>query len=197
MCSSKRFGISKCTLPQPKRTRFDSSVAMNKTRWLNNNDVVDVFAQTTTIPLRKRATRKTVSFGADVKVHEVISRHEYTSDEKKSCWFDAEDFRRRKRVTYAEARLIDWGRFHTIEHVTTLRGLEGRTEHGENRKQQHRYNVYLAVFDEIESQEEAGIVDETAIASSYAIASAPCAVHAKILAEFDEVEARIIYNDPQ
>jgi len=193
MCYGKRFGISKCTLPQPKRTRSDSSVEMNKTRWLHNNDVV----HTTTIPLSERATRKTVSFDVDVKVHEVVSRHEYTSDEKKSCWFDAEDFRRRKRVTYAEARLIDWGRFHTIEHVTTVRGLEGRTERGENRKQQHRYNAYDAVFDEIESQEEAGIVDDTAIASSYAIASAPCAAYAKLLADFDEVEARIIYNDPQ
>jgi hypothetical protein len=187
----------KLTLSQPKRKRYDSLVKMDKRRLRLNNDVVGSVIQQTKTPLRERATRKTVSFGAGVEVQEVMSRHEYTSDERTSCWFDADDFRRRKHLSSVEARLLEFGRFHTIDNDTTVRGLEGRTKLGANRKRQHRFNVYLAVFDEIDFQYEMGSVDVIAIASSYAIASAPCAVYAQLLAQFDEIEARIIYNDSQ
>ena len=180
----------------PKRKRFDSPNEMEKSRWLKKTIDVSFSFHEIATPPRKKSTRKTVSFDVVEEVHEVMNRHEYTSDEKKACWFTTDDFYRRKRVMYAEARLIDWGHFHTIEFQTTPRGLEGRTEKGENRKRQQRINAYQAVFDEIEFQDETGFVDETAVAASYADACAPCSVYAQLLAQFDEVEARIIYNDP-
>lgn len=182
-------------LSQPLDKCFDFQNGINNQKWLHDNDDMDVVFDQKDFPLRERATQKTVSFGANV-VHEVISRHEYTDDEKFCSWLDAEDFRRRQEVSLTEARLLDWGHFYIIENETTTRGLEGYTRDGRNLRRQRRFYTYLAVFSEIDYQDDEDISDEIAIANASLTTSQSCVVAAQLFAQHDELEAREIYNDP-
>ena len=167
------------------------------TNFCHDDDMDVVFDRkpTTTVPLHESETRKTVSFGGIVAVHEVMSRYDYTSDEAEASWFDPDEMRRMKDLSRSEARLLDWGHFNTHNGEETTRGLESRTRDGIRQKRRNRMDAYGAVFCEIEFQHQEGFVDDNAIADAYYMASQQSLVSAQLLAEHDELDASFIYDE--
>ena len=144
-----------------------------------------------TKPLHEKQEKKSVSFSKRIRVRKVISRHQYSSQEIRRCWFDEEEeFLMRKRAKM-EARLLDWGHFNYKKD--TPRGLEDLTQGGSERRRRNHMDSMVAVFTEIDSQEDEGVVDEEAIAEAYSPTSKIRSLAAHLLARKDADEAKKIF----
>jgi len=137
-----------------------------------------------------KASRRSVSFHETVVIHEVMNREGYTYHEVVACWYDRSDLRQMKDNARSEARLVQSGILVEGDDIS-IRGLESKTSEGARRKRQYRMNAYAAVFFEIETQNELGIVDEDAIADVYFNYSEHCQISAQMMAirDADDVSA--------
>ena len=150
-------------------------------------------------------TRRRVSFDVMVSVQEVMSRVDYTTKEKKACWFDREEMRRIKEDSRSEAKLVDSEQTRDRKlnswildfSGVSIRGLESRTKKGTRRKRQIRMNAYAAVFLEIDFQQQEQFIDEESIADAYFIYSDPCAKTAQMIGRQDEIEALAIHENQE
>jgi hypothetical protein len=130
-----------------------------------------------------------VSFGSIATVHDVLHRVDYTLEEVNSAWYDRVELRMMKEATKIEARLLDKGLIKDDENVT-IRGLEGRTRFGAQRKRTNKINAYIAVFMEMEAQFELGICDGEAIADVYYENSEKCQAEAHMLGARDALDVQ-------
>merc|ERR1711935_714166 len=108
-----------------------------------------------------------------------------------SSWWSDKDMCLMKDRSKCESYLLEWGHFNHDRENVTSRGLEGRTRNGTRQRWQNRMDAWEAVFDEINWQEEEDFFDDVAIAEAYFPISEACAHEARLIAECDELEARI------
>lgn len=141
-------------------------------------------------PLHLHFQQRCVSFCAVVGVLEVLNRDDFSPEERESCWYDRVDLRQMKEITKSEARLMECGLQQESEDVC-LRGLESRTKEGARTKRQNRANAIAAVFFELESQEDDGILDDEAVADAYFNSSEHCHVAAQMLGMRDARDAQL------
>ena len=147
------------------------------------------FKGSTTVALHVTATRRTVTFSETAECLEVMALTDYTPEEVNATWYGRDDLRQMKDNSKSDARLFQRGILVEGGDVCS-RGLEGKMSDGSRRKRQNRMNAYAAVFFEIDQQQEAGYVDEDAIADAYFNYSEHCQVSANMIAMRDAEDAK-------
>ena len=160
---------------------------------LSSHSTHDVYDPKRLAPLHEMDTEilpKRVSFSRYAAVQEIPTLDTYSDDEIEASWFQDYDMMRMKQTARTEAKLVEWGRSEKI----LFRGLESKTRDGAERKRTLRMNAYLAVFFEIECQDENNCRSDEAIARAYSFYSQPSAMSAQALGEQDALEAMKIYN---
>ena len=139
--------------------------------------------------------KKVVRFSTVVTVTEHLHILDFSPQEKKSCWYNREEFRELR----SEIRLIAEMLKHNLfvdEERYSLRGLEDRL-HLERRigtKSQMRYAARLAVLSEQDIQQDLCVTNESMIRNVYIQHSHSCAVAALHRGQRDEKEARSLDN---
>lgn len=107
-------------------------------------------------------TRKSVTFGTDDEIIQIIHISEYSDEERQMTWYNRADLRsiknEAKRMAYMD---------RDLNPDVCLRGLESRTTTGARTKRQTRIDARAAVFFEQEMQEGDGYSDPDAIADIY------------------------------
>jgi hypothetical protein len=148
-------------------------------------------ASTTTA---KCSRRRGVTFADSVKVLDVLHRHDYTVEEISQTWYNPYELRSQKDNARLEGKLIEQGSLFEC-HDVTIRGLESKTTEGKRRKRQNRMYAYSAVFLEVETQQDLGILDEDAIADAYYNYSEQCQFQAQMIAFRDAEDAKNACHD--
>jgi hypothetical protein len=142
----------------------------------------------------KNCSSRGVTFADDVRVYDVLHRYDYTVEEISQTWYNRYDLRSQKDNARSEGKLIERGLLFEC-HDVTVRGLESKTTEGTRRKRQNRMHAYSAVFLEVETQQDLGIVDEDAIADAYYNYSEQCQFQAQMIALRDAEEAEKLCYD--
>ena len=137
--------------------------------------------------------RRGVTFADTTKVYDVLHRYDYTVEEITSTWYDRYELRSQKDTARTEGKLVEQGLLYEC-HDVTIRGLESKTTEGTRRKRQNRMHAYSAVFLEVETQQDLGIVDEDAIADAYYNYTEQCQFQAQMIALRDAEEAKKTAN---
>ena len=137
---------------------------------------------------------KRVWFAAMTIEYDIISRHEYTSEELEASWYDSKEMKKIKDTARSEAKLVEAGLL-VEDSQFSIRGLESKTRKGVLRKRKRRTNAYLSVFFEIDSQIEEGYFDDDLVADAYYVYSEPCAIDAEQIGKQDAYDAKAIHNE--
>ena len=145
-----------------------------------------------TPPLHEEKEEKRVWFASMTVEYEVMNRYEYTTEERKNSWFDPSEMKTIRDAAKSEAKLVEKGLLQETADFS-VRGLEQKTRRGVLRKRKRRTNAYLAVFFEIDTQNEEGFSDDDLVADAYFLYTEPCAIEAEKIARQDAAEARTIY----
>ena len=145
-----------------------------------------------TPPLHEEKEEKRVWFASMTVEYEVMNRYEYTTEERKNSWFDPSEMKTIRDAAKSEAKLVEKGLLQETADFS-VRGLEQKTRRGVLRKRKRRTNAYLAVFFEIDTQNEEGFSDDDLVADAYYLYTEPCAIEAEKIARQDAAEARTIY----
>ena len=145
-----------------------------------------------TPPLHQEKEEKRVWFASMTVEYDVMNRYEYTIEERKNSWFDPTEMKTIRDAAKSEAKLVEKGLLQETADFS-VRGLEQKTRRGVLRKRKRRTNAYLAVFFEIDAQNEEGFSDDELVADAYYLYTEPCAIEAEKIAQQDAAEARTIY----
>jgi hypothetical protein len=138
-------------------------------------------ASSAAVPQHVPTARRYVHFSDDHNtVHLVLSRADYTMEERSASWYDRSSLKEMRATSRSEARLLEAGLLHETS-TTSVRGLESRTTEGLRRKRRNRADAVNAVFDELDHQDEQGIFDDDALADVYFVHTEHCQATAQMM----------------
>jgi hypothetical protein len=140
--------------------------------------------------------KKNVHFSEETSIHSILGRADYTADEVTSTWYNHADLKEMRDAARCEAKLLMAGLLQETMH-TSARGLEGRTTEGLTRKRRNRAEAANAVFDELDQQDEQGIVDDDALADIYFTFTERCQVAAQMMGMRDANLANEVSKEPE
>jgi len=144
-------------------------------------------------PKQSKRKKRKVSFNSRVEVEYCITRQEYTEEETKRSWLTFEELRSSKKSNRMLAMYFsrkDAGDT-SKDGKDCLRGLEGRTQQGLQKRKQIKRSARRAVLVEQSFQMEIGVVDADALADAYYEHTQYPAVQAHMVALRDETDAAL------
>ena len=131
---------------------------------------------------------KFVGFNLVPTVRETISRHEYSPDELKSCWFTSEECKETEIDIAKELKLMEKGK-KLKDKKYSSRGLENFTPLKALARNDTMDSAIISVMLEQESQRATGERDEVAIAEAYHRISHSCHLWAAVVGTRDRLDA--------
>merc|ERR1712224_215235 len=144
-------------------------------------------------PKQSKRKKRKVSFHSRVEVEYCMTRQEYTEEETKLSWLTFEEIRSSKKSNRMLALYFSRkGAGDTSKDgKDCLRGLEGRTQQGLQKRKQIKRSARRAVLVEQSFQMEIGVVDSDALADAYYEHTQYPAVQAHMVALRDETDAAL------
>lgn len=131
---------------------------------------------------------KLVGFNLAPTVRETISRHEYSPDELKACWFTNEECRETEIDIAKELKLMESGK-KLKDKKYSSRGLEAFTPLNALARNDTMDCAIISVMLEQEAQRARGERDEVAIAKVYNGVSHSCHLWAAVVGTRDRRDA--------
>ena len=134
-----------------------------------------------------------VRFSSSVEAFPILSNEHYTSEERKACWYQDEEYRKIRYECVKEIKKIQRGEvLKNIKYCS--RGLEAHTKVVHALKNQNRRDAFDAVLSEQQKQVRLGVVDEHAIAQKYQQIASSCQMWAHTLGLRDQREANRYFD---
>ena len=139
--------------------------------------------------------RKCVTFYGQVTCHSVLHHNDYTDEEKRSCWYDGDEWRDiqqsiREAVSSMPNEIIEISasnKLARLDEFIAWRGLETRTRSKSRCKKERRLTVCKAIMNEQNQQWEGGVLDPIRIALVSDRLTYSSRVHARMVAAMDEL----------
>jgi hypothetical protein len=129
-------------------------------------DLTDIQIEASSPPKRKRG-RRCVTFAPALEVvRSTIHIHNYTTDEKRACWYDAYDWEAIRTERRIVLKRMEKGKnLNPSKHCT--RGLEARTEVGCRRRHMAIVGAVHGILDEQDAQFRRRFVNPNVISHIY------------------------------
>lgn len=124
----------------------------------------------------------------------ILGRAEYTNEEKKSSWFQEDEYAQITKDCCKQVRKLEKGE-ELRDKKYCSRGLEAHTRRASEAKSRTRRASFDAVLDEQDRQYEEGILDDDLISQFYIDASASSQLWAHRVALLDQRAAEETMDD--
>lgn len=161
----------------------------------SHDEIFDI--KTGAVPLHELSDAtapRRVAFLPMSVTYNIMNRDDYSPEEFKASWFNADEMRQMKQDARSMAKRHRYGNFVTSENAS-IRGLESRTREGMKRKRELRLNTYATVFSEIDRQRNNEAYAQELIALAYSFYSQRSARLAQTVGKQDAVEALAIHKE--
>lgn len=137
---------------------------------------------------------KSVEFADNVAIRSVPTRHEYTPEEKRACWFSEEEYSQISQSCLKQIRRMELGEAFKGKKYCG-RGLEQHMRIGSTIRKRNRSEAVAVVLDEKERQNRAGLCNDESIARLYKGISSSSQLWANLMGKRDQRAAEELYTD--
>jgi hypothetical protein len=141
-----------------------------------------------------RSLKQKVSFYHSVRVQFVEGVDDYSFDEKRSTWYNKQEFESMKRDRRTTLKVMENGNPNVDDDQHYFRGVENKTRKGSQTKQWNMVEGVMAVFDE--QQVHHNVDTHQAIADAYGAAVAHTSREAAERGLHDQRAALESWKDP-